>query len=295
MKLDLTSPKGRFVSGSLTELQKTDHSNKPLPENKWHYYFGLAVPKTDPTINNIIQQMFQLGTQVFARTPGIIANMQKGLVKGSGFAWKIDDGDLPNTRTGQQNENTVGCYVLKFSTTFPIVCVNYDNSSIEREAIKRGDYIDVAFRVKHNGMFDHTAGFFVNPNMVRFRERGKEIAGGPTADQLFGAAAPAPALGLQTPVAAPQTFTGFGTPPTAPVAAPQTFGGFATSQTFGTPVAAPQTTVSPGLPNFPGAAPAAPVTAIAPTLPETNGGNSLETASVGNPPPVQGFAFGTAQ
>src|SRR4030067_1021059 len=60
------------------------------------------------------------------------------------------------------------------------------NVPMDPAHIKCGYYVDVAISIECNGNTDHTAGIYVNQEMVRLLGFGPEIISGPTPEQVFG-------------------------------------------------------------------------------------------------------------
>ena len=215
----MTTPVGRFVSGSLTETRKIDMDNRPIAEDKQQYEFGVAVRKDDPAIAGVLQSIGAHAWQEYAQFPQIQQIIGQYNFEARGFSWKIGDGDAPN-RQGKKNENTAGCYVFYFKSSFAIRCCDQKNAEISAESIKRGYYVDVAFSVAGNGETGERAGIYINPQIVRFCAYGQEIVGGISANEAFGGAhAPThlPPGASQTPLASgPMSTAG---PQTMPPAA----------------------------------------------------------------------------
>ena len=197
--LSLISPAGRIVAGSVSKPSLKDMKGKERA--KPQYFFALAIPKTDPAVQAMLGQFWNLAIEtVFNNpraTPALKAAINEWLRPKSGFAWKIDDGDNPKYA---DRPGYAGCWIVKYTTTFALRCYDRDARPIPAESVKTGYYADVAMSVSHNGYFDDQAGLYVNPNMVRLLGYGEEIQAGPNAAQVFGAA-PAPVMGSQMPVA----------------------------------------------------------------------------------------------
>jgi hypothetical protein len=180
----LNLPVGRFVSGSITDKRTTGHDGQPLPEDKQRFEFGVAVRKDDAGLVAIFGAMKGEAASQHGALPAVQA------FDLNGYSWKVTDGDKPN-RKGQVNENTTGCYVFWFSSSYPPQTVNAQNTMIDATEIKRGYYVDVAFNVKNNGKSGQQAGIYVNPTHVRLIAYGEEIRGGIDANAAF-ANTPAP-------------------------------------------------------------------------------------------------------
>lgn len=178
--LRFVTPPGRLISGSTTEVQKTDHQNRPKPQDKWNYFIGIAVRKDDPNVGGFINQIIQMVWQSdYARTPHILQAAERvyqaGFPQGNnGFSWKIHDGDKPGPN-GQVYEHSKGCWVFKFSSMYPIKCCSNQNAEIGPEQIKRGYYVDMSGTASINGNTDGTAGIYLNPSWLRLLGYGPEI------------------------------------------------------------------------------------------------------------------------
>jgi hypothetical protein len=202
-KLQLVTPLARLVEGSATRPSTLDMYGKP--REKPEFYIAVAISKTDPAFGPIWQAMYAKALNDFAAHPHVLqriqAVQQRGLagMKGT-FAFKIGDGDAPNGN-GEVRDTHRGHWILKFKTQFPLKLLNWDNTPIAD--IKRGWMVDVGFTVGGNGKTDHTAGLFVNPTFLRFRDYAAELSDGPSAEQVFGGAAPPPSQQPTLPGAMP--------------------------------------------------------------------------------------------
>lgn len=278
---NLWSGPGRLIMGSLTEKGDKDAKGQPIPEDKQRFFFGVAIPKSDPNFNDLWTKLFTMAATDYGNTPLVMNQIQQGLAAPQ-FAWKIDDGDAPNydRNTGQIRptpEYKKGCWILKFSTSFPVSCCDNMNRDISAADIKRGDYVDVIFNSTVNENVDHTAGIYLNPVAVRRLGFGEPIAGMAPASSVFGQA---PAAVLPPGASAMPTAGG---PPPLPPGASVAPGNYAPApvQTapvvmpgMAVPVGAPAPTAYPTTPQMPGMAPVSagappvpPVTAGTPTLP----------------------------
>ena len=209
---NLWSGAGRLVQGSLTEKDSRDHLGQPIPPEKQRYFFGVAIPKSDPNFANLWGQIYTMAATDYANVPLVMAQIQQGL-QARDFAWKIQDGDAPtyDQRTGQLRpvpEYMAGCWILKFSTQFEVNCCDANNIDISRADIKKGDYVDVIFSSSVNEKNDATAGIYLNPVAVRRLGFGAAIGGGAPASSVFGSAP-----GAQLPPGASAIPTAGGPPP----------------------------------------------------------------------------------
>lgn len=208
-KLDgLLTPGGRFVMGDLMVKGDKDSKGALIPPDKQAYFFGVAIPKTTPGVGDLINQLWSMAATSYAQVPLVMQQINQGLAA-KDFAWKIQDGDVPtyDKKTGQLRqtpEHLLGCYIFKFSTKFEIGACDEGNppTDIHRSAIKRGDYVDVAFNSSANGNVDDTAGIYLNPVAIRRLGFGEAISGQLPASSAFaGKAAVMPAGATAMPQA----------------------------------------------------------------------------------------------
>jgi len=190
-RLNFHTPAGRFVSGSLTQRRDKDQNNRPIEPDKQRFEFGVAIRKDDPGLMPMLQQIGQYAKAAYSHQPAIQARIDQWFTTMTGFSMKISDGDRP-AANGKTNPNMVGCFVVWYSTAMDILAANSANQQIDIASIKRGWYVDVSSNVSINGLIDHNAGVYMNPNCVRLIGEGDEILGGMTVDAAL-ANAPAPA------------------------------------------------------------------------------------------------------
>jgi hypothetical protein len=215
---NLYTPGGRFVTGDLVRKGDKDYDGRPIPPEEQEYFFGVAVPKTDPGVNDLLGQLFQLASAHYGSNAAISAQIQQGLTA-PGFSWKVQDGDapVPDNRTGQMKETPEyykGCYIFKFKTKYEFGACDEQNIEMGRDQIKRGDYVDVMFSATPNGRVDGNAGIILYPNAIRRLGYGEAIISGVAASDAFAnRAAVAPPGATSMPQASGQM-------PSAPQAAP---------------------------------------------------------------------------
>jgi hypothetical protein len=167
--------------GSLTEKETKDFDGKPIPAEKQAYFFGVAIPKNAPGLNELIGQLWQMAATDYAQVPLVMNQINQGLAARD-FAWKISDGDVQtfDQKTGQPRtipDYLKGTMILKFRTQFEIGAWDAINGvEIPRSNIKVGDYIDVAFNATTNGKMDLTAGIYLNPVALRLLGYGPSIS-----------------------------------------------------------------------------------------------------------------------
>jgi hypothetical protein len=224
-RINITSPVGRIVMGSLYEPNTTDADGKPLVvktgpnagQPRAQYFFALAIPK-NPGEQHWAQtpwgaQIWQLGHQAFPHA-----------AQAADFSWKIVDGDsqqpgkLYKGKPGKkpcENEGWPGHWVLKFSGGFAPKVYQQEGTGyvqrMEKDFCKPGYFAEVAFSVEGNNS-QTSPGVYLNHSMVCFRAYGQEITFGPDVASAGFGAAPLPAGASMTPPA--------GTIPAPGVAAP---------------------------------------------------------------------------
>lgn len=173
-------PPGRMVGGSTHEPQTKDMQGRD--RDKPALYIAVAVPKTDPRVNDILVIIRNAALSFYANNPTIKAQIDMGLAAHN-FAWKVSDGDSEKERT---RPGRAGCWIFHFSTSFEsIQCGDSQNNQIDPKLIKPGYYIDVSASVKANELLDKNAGVFLNPRGVRLLGYGEEIPIGQTIGQMF--------------------------------------------------------------------------------------------------------------
>ena len=247
-KVNITSPVGRIVMGSLYDPCTTDAEGKPLVvktgpnagQPRVNYFFALAITKgAEPHWSHTPwgQQIWNVGNQAFPNA-----------VQSPAFAWKIEDGDsqIPNKngRKPCENEGWRGHWILKFSGGFTPKVYQQEGAGyvqvMQKDFCKPGYFVEVAFSVDGNGS-QSQPGVYINHSMVCFRAYGPEISFGPdVASAGFGQSA--------LPVGASMTPPAGAIPmPHAPAAAPAL---------PGAPVGYAPPPVPAGIPQIPGVAPA---------------------------------------
>ena len=220
-KVNITSPVGRFVMGSLYKPRTTDFDGKPLVyktgpnagQPRVDYFIALAIPKT--------------GEPSWAYTPWGGKIWQAGCAafpqasQRPDFAWKIDDGDsiIPNKRHRRpcDNEGWPGHWILKFSGGFAPKVYKVENKACiqvaEPDFLKPGHWMEVAFTVDGNNN-QNNSGIYLNHSMVCFRGFGAEIQFGPNPNEAGFGSSPLPAGASAVPFASSAPLPGM--PPVAP-------------------------------------------------------------------------------
>lgn len=249
---------GRFVQGSITEVNKTDMQNRPLPEDKWSYFYAVAVRKDAPGAADTVTKVVHNAWHAYAQHPHVqtaIGAVAQDM-NHPNFSLKIEDGDT-HPKLREKPDIFGGCFVFKFGGKYPPRCFNAQNQEIPSTEIKRGYYVEVAFSTSENGNTDHTAGVYLNAQGIRLVAFGTEIISGPSAEQMFGNAAPTYLPpGASTTPPSPSTAMPGSTPPT-PGGAPQGAPGL--------PPGVPGASAPPAPPSAPPAAPPGPQRPTDPT------------------------------
>jgi len=257
-KVNITSPVGRIVMGSLYDPSTTDAEGKPLVvktgpnagQPRVNYFFALAIQKdTEPHWAHTSwgQQIWAVGNQAHPNA-----------AQSPAFAWKIEDGDsqIPNKKGRKpcDNEGWRGHWILKFSGGFAPKVYQQEGSGyvqvMQKDFCKPGFFVEVAFSVDGNGSTSQP-GVYLNHSMVCFRAYGQEIQFGPDVSSAgFGQSA-LPAGASMTPPAGaipmPQALAPVGyTPPPVP------------GMPAGAPALPGVPVVAPGMPGVPVVAPGMP-------------------------------------
>jgi hypothetical protein len=247
-KVNITSPVGRIVMGSLYDPNTTDAEGKPLVvktgpnagQPRVNYFFALAIPKgTEPHWAHTPwgQQIWNVGNQAFPNA-----------AQSPTFAWKIEDGDsqIPNKKGRKpcDNEGWPGHWILKFSGGFAPKVYQQEGAGyvqvMQKDFCKPGYFVEVAFSVDGNGS-QSQPGVYINHSMVCFRAYGPEITFGPDVASAGFGVAPLPVGASMTPLAGAIPM------PQIPAAAPAL---------PGAPVGYAPPPVPAGVPQIPGVAPA---------------------------------------
>jgi hypothetical protein len=207
-RVNITSPAGRVVMGSLYTPNTTDAEGKPLVikngpnagQARTNYFFALAIPKAgEPHWAHTAwgNQIWNVGNLAFPQA-----------AQSPAFAWKIEDGDsqTPNKRGRKpcDNEGWKGHWILKFSGGFAPKVYRQEGAGwvqvTEPEYIKPGYFVEVAFSVDGNGS-QSQPGVYLNHSMVCFRAYGPEIVFGPDVNEAGFGSSPLPTGASLTPPA----------------------------------------------------------------------------------------------
>jgi hypothetical protein len=177
--IELITPVGRLIGGSLYEPQTTDQEGRLLVDKAGNsmvkFWFILAIPKGTETLwsqtewGAQIYRIGQLGWPQAYQSPS--------------FAWKISDGDstIPN-RKGNAPCNKIGYpgnWIIRFSGGYAPVILKIVNNTptvwIDKNMILPGDYIQVRCDVKANDGSKGSPGLYLNPSHVAHAYYGTRI------------------------------------------------------------------------------------------------------------------------
>jgi hypothetical protein len=222
--MNITSPVGRIVSGSLYKPNNKDFDGNPLVtktgpnagQPRVVYYFGLAIPKGAERHWSETEwgaKIWQVGHTAFPQA-----------AQRPDFSWKITDGDsqVVNKRGHRpcDAEGYPGHWIIKFSGGYAPKVYAQENGTmvpvLEENYVKPGYWVQVAFSVDGNGN-QNNSGVYLNHSMVCFRAYGQEIVSGPDVNEAGFGAAPLPAGASMTP---PASTVPLPSPPSAPAAIP---------------------------------------------------------------------------
>jgi hypothetical protein len=206
-KVNITSPVGRIVMGSLYDPSTTDAEGKPLViktgpnagQPRVNYFFALAIPK-NPGETHWAQSAW--GQQIWNTGNLAFPN----IAQSPAFAWKIDDGDsaIPNKKGRKpcDNEGWKGHWIIKLSGGFAPKVYQQEGAGYvqvtQKDFCKPGYFVEVAFSVEGNGSAQQP-GVYLNHSMVAFRAYGPEIVFGPDVASAGFGQTPLPAGASLTP------------------------------------------------------------------------------------------------
>ena len=189
---EILTPVGRIVQGILfkgnTTNQKgqllTDKSGNPREE----FYLNLALPKTEASTQEFINQLQQIAIQEF---PNQEYNKPD-------FNWKIIDGDTRSDKVG-----FAGHMIVKFKTGFMVPVYKSNGTGftqlVSADQVKVGDWV----RIKANvNKCPDPAGLYMNHQMIEHVGYGEAITNAPAPGSVFTQPAVLPQGVSQTPVGA---------------------------------------------------------------------------------------------
>lgn len=228
-KIQLTTPVGRIVAGSLYKGNDKDAEGKPLVtktganigQPRLDYYFALAIPKK-PGETHFSQtewgaKIWQTGHTAFPQA-----------AQSPAFAWKVEDGDstVPNKKGVKpcDREGWRGNWILKFSGGYAPKVYRAENGAYVPESTP--DFLKAGYFAQVNGTVDGNGsqsqpGVYLNHSMVAFSAYGPEISFGPDVNEAGFGQAPLPAGASMVPPASsiPMPASASAIAPPAPVAA----------------------------------------------------------------------------
>lgn len=206
-RVDLLTPVGRLVQGSLYNGATTDAENRPLVyktgpnigQPRVNYWFNVAIAKGAEQHWN----QTEWGKKIWGVGQ---SGFPQGQANSPHFAWKIIDGDstIPNTLGNRpcDNEGFAGHWILKFSGSFAPSLYN-ENGTIpltEPNAIQLGDYIQVYGYIEDNGSTQQP-GVYLNHSMIARAGYGQRIIAGADPKSVGFGGSPLPVGASTTPIA----------------------------------------------------------------------------------------------
>lgn len=240
-RVNITTPVGRVVEGSLYKPNTTNFDGKPLTvqsgknagQPRVDYFFALAIPKGQEThwaSTEWGKLIWQVGHAAFPQA-----------AQRPDFAWKVVDGDstVPNKKNTKpcDKDGYPGHWVMRLSGGFAPKIYRQEGSSfvqvVDADYIKPGYFIQVSLSVDGNGN-QNNSGVYLNHQQVCFRAYGEEIYFGASPEDAGFGAAPLPAGASMTPPASTVPMPAAAPTHTASVAA-----------AIPVPVVAPPPTVPP--------------------------------------------------
>lgn len=205
-KVELLTPVGRLVQGSLYSGKTTDAENRPLVyksganlgQPRMNFWFAVALQKGVEQHWNQTEWGKKIWDVAHAAFPN-------GQTLAPTFAWKIVDGDsiIPNTEGNRpcDYEGFPNHWVLKFSCSFAPSLFNSTGTLplTEPNAIQLGDFVQVYGSIQDNESTQRP-GVYLNPSMVAHAGFGQRILIGADPKAVGFGNAPLPAGASLTPV-----------------------------------------------------------------------------------------------
>lgn len=239
--LNITSPVGRVVQGSMYEPQTKDLHGKPLVikngpqagQPTQRYYFAVAIPKGAEVAACAAQgwpasfgwALTEWGKQIYAFGFQAFPSMAQR----PDFAWKIEDGDstIPNQKNRKpcDQEGFPGHWIIRLSSSFQprlYTLIGQSEPKVldQPNGILPGYYVQVNFNVTSNKE-QSKPGLYMNHSMVCLMAFGQPITFGPDVGSAgFGQNAALPAGASMTPPANFQPPATAAAPAPAPSPAP---------------------------------------------------------------------------
>ena len=199
---DYTTSVGRFVNGKAFEPFTHDINGELLTikkgpnagKNRLNFYLGLAIDKNEPKCEELWNTIKKIAIIESPNLTAYIQNLKTPAdISGSEFAFKIADGDssVENMfgKAPRDREGYPGHWIINFnSISMPKFYVRENGliiQTIDRDKLKRGDYVRIHCKIKGNSS-SQKPGIFWNASMIMFERSGKEIASGPNPEEIFG-------------------------------------------------------------------------------------------------------------
>lgn len=187
---------GRFVQGSLYDLQDKDWQGQPLKYKSGEKigqlykkcHIAIAVKKT-PGVTHWASETW--GSPIWAFGHG---QFPRGEAQAATFAWKIEDGDssIPkkNGAKNCDNPNLAGCWIVHAGQPerLPKVVTAHGDPLEQPGLVKCGYWGRLAVRIGGNGQFGGNAGIYINPQFFVYLGIDKEITSGPNVKGLLATA-----------------------------------------------------------------------------------------------------------
>jgi hypothetical protein len=189
-RVNITSPVGRIVAGSLYKPNDKNFDGKPLVSQsgqaRVNFFFALAIPKgTERHWGETSwgRPILEVGARAFPQA-----------YQRQDFAWKIEDGDSQQlnkrNRRPCDQDGYPGNWIIKFNSGFAVPIYRQDGGDFVQEMtpdfVKPGYFVEVCFNVDSNKQ-QNNSGVYINPSMVCFRAYGPEIIFGPDVNEAgFG-------------------------------------------------------------------------------------------------------------
>jgi len=231
-RVELLTPVGRLVQGSLYTPNDTDALGNPLTiktgakagQPTQSFYFAVAIAKGSEQH----WSQTEWGAKIYSVG---VAGFPNGHYQQPSFAWKIVDGDsqIPDSKGRKpcDREGYAGHWVLKFSSSFAPKIVNRDGSKeiTQKDHTNLGDYVQVLANVAPNNS-PQTPGIYLNHIYVAHSGYGERISVGPDPKSVgFGQAPLPPGASITPPTGitttpAPLTTTPFTAPVNTPAVPP---------------------------------------------------------------------------
>ena len=206
MSVEILTPPGRIVMGSVSEPNRKDAEGKPLiikngvnaGKPREDYFIGLAIPKSNADYQALYQTIMGVAATEF---PNLFNG---GECINPNFAFKITDGDstVPNSKGVKPCDRTgfPGHWVLSFNNGFEPECYRKGGTAkiTDLSEIKRGYWVRIYGHVKGNESTQQP-GIFLNHRYIELLGYDEEITSGASGEQIFSSS---PVEGLPSHVSA---------------------------------------------------------------------------------------------